>query len=75
MNARPYTAIVLRPDYTAENYGQDTYLAWVNADTAAEAADRARGAAAAVDKNEGNEEDYFLIALFEGKLIDLAVNL
>lgn len=75
MNARPYTAIVLRPDYTAETYGQDTYLTWVNADTSAEAADRARGAAAAVDKNEGNEEDYFLVALFEGKLIDLAVNL
>lgn len=26
-----YTVLLLYPDYMAENYGEDTYLAWVEA--------------------------------------------
>lgn len=33
---KPYTVLLLRPDYIAEPYGQDTYLAHVNARIAAE---------------------------------------
>ena len=29
---RPYTVLLLRPDYIAEPYGQDTYMAHVFAD-------------------------------------------
>lgn len=29
---RPYTVLLLRPDYLADSYGQDTYLAHVDAE-------------------------------------------
>lgn len=31
MTAKNYTVILMRPDYVADNYGQDSYAAWVTA--------------------------------------------
>ena len=63
---KPYTALVLRPDYMATNYGQDTFLAHVEAASPAQAQRIARREAAAADRSEVSSEDYYILLLIEG---------
>lgn len=63
---QPYTVLVLRPDYMATNYGQDTFLAHVEAAGPAQAQRIARREAAAADRSEVSSEDYYTLLLIEG---------
>lgn len=44
-----FTILLLRPDYMADTFGQDTYLAQVEAASVDEALDLARGEAVTAD--------------------------
>lgn len=68
-----WTILLLRPDYTADNYGPDTYQAVTTAPTAARALELARKEACEVDKN-GPEcrEDYYCLSCVPGAHIDRA---
>lgn len=78
--ARYYTVILLRPDYMASNYGQDTWMQAVKAKDPEEAVKLARGECLLAD-NEGFDEDdgdfhgspddYFVIAVIRGRHADL----
>lgn len=75
-----YTVLLLRPDYVANNYGQDTYLAYVDASTV-EAAEQAAQVEARMadlppdtrdDKDvDGSPMDYHVLFVTEGWLQDL----
>lgn len=72
-----YTVLLLRPDYMTDNFGQDTYQAWVEAPDPIRAkafaqqqafeADRAREDLPALE----NLEDYFVLAVYAGHIEDL----
>lgn len=68
-----YTVILLRPDYIADNFGQDTACIKVDGCTCpADAIAAARAIALEADEaDEGNEDDYFVIACFVGHHDDL----
>lgn len=67
-----YTVILLRPDYTASNYGQDTYMTHVRAENPAAALAKARAEVQdADDTEENNPTDYFCIALLAGEHHDI----
>ena len=78
--ARWYTVILLRPDYIAEPYGQDTWMGHVKAKDPDEAVKLARGECWLGD-TQGMEDDpadtlpaladYFVIAVIRGKHNDL----
>ena len=75
---KPYTVVLLRPDYLAAgekgSFGQDVYVAHVSADGTYDAFDAAKLEAAnadCVDASDGPEqapdpEDYALVVLFGG---------
>ncbi len=63
---RPYTVLVLRPDYMTDGHGQDTYLAHVEATSPAQAQRMARREAAAADRSEQPSEDYYILLVIEG---------
>lgn len=63
---KPYTVLVLRPDYMATNYGQDTFLAHVEAAGPAQAQRIARQQAADADHSGSTSEDYYVLLLIEG---------
>ena len=65
-----YTVLLLRPDYIASDYGQDTYLAWVEADDVAEAQVLAQLEAAEADR-EKEPSDYYTLFVAAGHLNDL----
>jgi hypothetical protein len=82
-----YTILVQRPDWIADPYGLDTYLAHVEANGVLEAQGIARGeawdfdhaedvAAGAVDESEKDEVNgapaYAILAVFEGHLDDVS---
>lgn len=70
---QPYTALVLRPDYMATNYGQDTFLAHVEATGPAQAQRIARQQAASADHSEESSEDYYILLVIEGHHFDRRV--
>lgn len=70
---QPYTVLVLRPDYRAANYGQDTFMAHVEATSPAQAQRIARREAAAADRSEGTSEDYYVLLVLEGHQYDRRV--
>lgn len=70
---QPYTVLVLRPDYMATNYGQDTFLAHVEAAGPAQAQRIARQQAADADHSEGASEDYYVLLVLEGHQYDRRV--
>lgn len=70
---QPYTVLVLRPDYAATNYGQDTFLAHVEAVGPAQAQRIARQEAAAADRSEQPSEDYYILLVLEGHQYDRRV--
>lgn len=65
-----YTVLLLRPDYIASDYGQDTYLAWVEADDVAEAQVLAQLEAAEADR-EKEPSGYYTLFVAAGHLNDL----
>ena len=68
----PYTVILLYPDYMTDNYGQETYLAHVEAPDTATAVAKARKAA--MKANPGSIDtptDLFVTACFAGHHADL----
>lgn len=56
---RSWTVLLLYPDYLASNYGQETYLAWVNATSAVEAEQLAREEAAQANNYEPEDAANF----------------
>lgn len=80
-----YTVLVLRPDYQTSDYGQDTFLTWVEADNVEEAqtlaqreayqADQTPGEIPGDDDHDESEylPDYYILFVAEGHLNDIAV--
>ena len=76
-----YTVLLLRPDYIASNYGQDTYLAWVEAPSVEEAQVLAQREAYQSDvppDDDSHDEsscrpDYYVLFVAEGHVDNLAV--
>lgn len=71
---RPYTVLLLRPDYIAEPYGQDAYLAHVFADSPDDAITAAQIEAWNEDKGDDAGEswtDYNVLLIIEGPHRDL----
>lgn len=70
---RPYTVLLLRPDYIAEPYGQDTYLAHVFADWPDDAVEAAQIEAWNEDKGDHGPDpwtDYHPLLVLDGHLYD-----
>lgn len=63
-----YTAVLLRPDYLAEQYGIDTYVATVEADSMKGAVEKAQEEVFQADSADGmhcgSADDYALVLLF-----------
>lgn len=77
---KKYTVLLLRPDYIADDYGQDTYLAHVWAIDVLTAQETAQQEAYRCDFPVSDAEehdsisscaDYFVLAVFEGHLNDM----
>lgn len=76
-----YTVLLLRPDYIASDYGQDTYLAWVEAPSVEEAQVLAQREAYRSDvplDDDGHDEsscrpDYHVLLVVEGHMVNMAV--
>ncbi len=63
---KPYTVLLLRPDYIAEGT-VDTYTAHVTASSEASAVSQAQTEVYVLDHRDANNpEDYACIGLFEG---------
>lgn len=58
---RSWTVLLLYPDYLADNYGQETYLTWVNATSAADAEKFAREEAAQANNYEPDDAENFAV--------------
>ena len=72
---RPYTVLLLRPDYLAEPYGQDTYLTHVFADSPDEAVDAAQIEVWNVDQGDDADtswDDYHPLLVLDGHHYDAA---
>lgn len=67
----PFTVLLLRPDYVADQFGQDTYLAHVWARNPAAAIVSAQAEAMAVDEVDGDFEDYHVLFLCHGHQDDI----
>ena len=62
---RKWTVLLLRPDYIAATYGQDTYLAHVKASNAKGALYAAQEDARRADDTE-NRDDYYCLLCVRG---------
>ena len=77
---KPYTVLLLRPDYVADVFGQDTFMDHVMAEDAEGAQAVAQQTAWDTD-NEGSDPDdhdrlgesqaYYVLAVFEGHIRDV----
>lgn len=70
-----FTVLLLYPDYLQDN-GDDTYQAWVEADTVQEAKEKAQKEALNQEVDEGFEtywkpEDFSVLAVYEGHNEDI----
>ena len=71
--ARPYTVLLLYPDYLASDYGHETYLAHVHAHTTEAAIRFAQNeVASAGDNGLDSAPDFHVLAVFAGHQIDIA---
>lgn len=66
-----YSVLLLRPDYAANPYGTDTYLAHVEGHDAAAAVRVAQAEMVSVDDANGNPGDYHPLVTIEGWHDDL----
>jgi hypothetical protein len=78
----PFTVLMSYPDYATDNYGEDTYLAHVDARSPEEAVKVAQGFAFAsymdgtkIEDMTGDAEDFRVLGMFGGHLVDLAAGL
>lgn len=63
-----WTVILLYPDYCANNFGQDTYYTWVEADSLTRAVDKARSKCRNSNKDPDMKSgDLFVISVLKGK--------
>lgn len=72
---KPYTILLLYPDYLANNYGEDTFTTVVIAPTAEAAINLAQHEAAAVEhcsEDTNAFEDFLALGVFEGDHINYA---
>lgn len=73
-----FTVLLLRPDYVADTFGQDTYLAHVKAPTVALAQKAAQKEAADADTiDEGAPcapENYYVLLVLRGVRNDVKVD-
>ena len=69
---KPYTVLLLRPDYFAEPFGQDVYLAHVYARTPREAKRVAQDEVRLVDGDAVDGEDYHPLFITEGHHQDMS---
>lgn len=71
----PFTVLLLYPDYLSENYGEETYTAWVDAYNPADAVRRAQKQALRAQPNDqragSRAIDFGSLAVFEGHLHNL----
>ena len=77
---KQYTVLLLRPDYIADNFGQDTFCAHVVAPTVYSAQRAAQREAIVTDSDSGNPheeyvrqhmDDYAVLFVAEGHINDL----
>lgn len=71
----PYTVLLLRPDYIAKPYGQDTYMAHVEAENPANAIEAARIEVWKEDHGDDAGEswtDYNVLLIIEGHHQDVS---
>ena len=69
-----FTVLLLLPEYLAEDYGKDTYLAWVDARNALQAVRKAQDQASDQHQKEGAEYramDYVPLFTAEGNITDI----
>lgn len=72
-----FTAVLLKPDYAANNYGEDVHVVHVTANTVVSAQINARKQAFNLDNPDGAVEafgvpdDYIILALFPGHVENL----
>jgi hypothetical protein len=64
-----YTVLLLRPDYVADTFGQDTFCAHVEGDTAEAALAAARAEACEAD-GQDDPEDYYCLFCTDGHVAD-----
>lgn len=63
---KKWTVLLLRPDYLAEIFGHDTFRAFVEAETPAEALAAARNEVIVADQNPGWAADYYCLLCIRG---------
>ena len=69
---RDYTVLLLRPDWLADGFGQDTYLDWVKAESAEEAIRMAREDVVKCDAiDDAQAADYYVLLTIQGRHSDL----
>lgn len=70
---KPFTILLLYPDYIADNYGHETYLAHAYGSSVENAILHARiEARDASDAELDDLDDFHVLAVFEGLLRDLS---
>jgi hypothetical protein len=74
---KKYTVLMITPDYLAEQYGEDTYCAYVEAENVVEAQRAGQHEAlAAVTPDEISPyppEDFFVVFVCEGHVEDIKI--
>jgi hypothetical protein len=68
---KDYTVLLLRPDYMADEFGKDTYMAYVSAKSVAEAQEAAQHEAYKADDCCGGWEDYAVLLVIAGNHRDI----
>lgn len=66
--SKPYTVLLLRPDYVAETFGHDTFCTHVMGETPASALIAARKEACSADESD-NPEDYHCLFCVDGHVL------
>jgi len=66
-----YTVLLLYPDYMTEDYGQETYLAWVDASDPNDAVKKAQARVAYENDATDSRDDFFVLLVAEGHITDV----
>jgi len=78
---KTYTILLMRPDYAAYQYGEDTYMTHIEADNVSTAQKKAQAEVWNLDvagedvddvaDRSGNPDDYAVLMVIEGKHMDI----
>jgi len=72
MKAKKFTVLLLRPDYMADGFGEDTYLAHVRAQNPETAIEQAQQEVAKLDDiDDAKAADYYPLITIKGLHEDL----